>query len=89
MKISDMLFLGQSNAVPLRKLCTMIDIDGRTIRRMVERERRTGVPILPDNTTGYSLADSPEEIKRFVFAMRGRANEILATAAAVEQCIEK
>ena len=85
MKISDYLSPGQQNAVSLRRLTAMVGENPRIVRRMIESERRRGVPILSDNLRGYFLPATENERKRFVQSMRGRAMEILTTAAAVER----
>lgn len=48
------------------------------------KERRSGVPILSDNASGYFLPGNSAERAQFVKSMRNRAAEILRTAAAVE-----
>ena len=83
LKISGLLSRGAENAIPLRDLQAVTGLDGRVIRRMVEEERRAGVELLA-NTHGFYMADSPTEVAAFVKQMRGRAHEILKTAAAVE-----
>ena len=85
MNISDLLSHGKQNAVPLRDLVAMTGLPGRTVRTMIERERRAGVPILADNQSGYYLPGEDNDIPRFVRSMRHRANEILRTASAVER----
>lgn len=85
MQISDFLLCGQSNAIPLRQLQALTNLDGRTIRRLIELERRNGIPILSDNKTGYFLAENEVERDNFVRSMRHRANEIRLTAAAIER----
>ena len=52
-RISDLLDRGQENAVPLRHLTKVMDTDERTVRLMIERERRSGTPICADCSTGY------------------------------------
>lgn len=87
-KIADLLCRGQENAVPLRDLCNMTGFDGRAVRRMIERERRAGVPILSSvgGTTGYFLPANPVEVERFTKSMFSRAREIALTANAVRRC---
>ena len=85
LNISDLLCRGQEHAVTLRDLRSMTGRDGRSIRRDIEIERRNGVPILSDGG-GYYLPATRAEVGLFVCQMRGRAKEILVTAAAVEQC---
>lgn len=91
-KISDLLNRGAANAIPLRQLGRITGLDGRVIRRMVEKERRSGIPICSNTSTGFFLADSFNEVDAFVCQMRSRAREILKTADAVEMsaisCIE-
>lgn len=88
MQISDLLLCGQSNAIPLRQLQALTNLDGRTIRRLIEFERRSGIPILSDNKTGYFLAENEVERDNFVRFMLHRANEIRLTAAAIEKGVE-
>lgn len=87
-KIADLLCRGQDNAVPLRDLCSTTGLDGRTVRRMVEQERRAGTPILSSvgGTTGYFLPRNPAEVERFAKSMFSRAREIALTANAVRRC---
>lgn len=85
MLIADLLLQGQENAIPLRQLKTMTGRRGRDLRKQIERERRRGVPILADCKSGYFLPDGEDEKARCVRSMRGRAKEILITAAAIEK----
>lgn len=82
--IHELLHTGAENGVTLRDLCNLTDQDGRTIRKQIEVERRSGVPILADCKNGYFLPDTEGEKARCVKQMRGRANEILRTAEAIE-----
>ena len=84
-KVSDLLNSGRENAVPLRHLKKLLEVDGRTARLMIERERREGTPICADNATGYYLPSTDEEKAACVRSMRHRAGEIMKTARAIEQ----
>ena len=83
-KVSDFLSHGQENAVPLRHLKTLLGVNGRTVRLMIESERRSGTPICADNLTGYYLPANEDEKAACVRSMRHRAGEILRTAQAIE-----
>ena len=76
--IADLLRPGRENAIPRREL------DGRTVRLMIERERREGRPILADNAAGYYLPATEHKRAARVYSMRHRAVEILETAKAIE-----
>lgn len=84
-KVSELLNRGRENAVPLRHLKKLLEVDERTVRLMIERERRSGTPICADNLTGYYLPANEAEKAAFVRSMRHRAGEIMKTAKAIEQ----
>lgn len=85
LKISELLSTGRENALPLRHLINITERDGRTIRLMIERERRSGVPILSDCKNGYFLAADEMEAQIFARSMRRRAGEIIKTSRAIER----
>lgn len=84
-KVSDLLGRGQENAVSRRHLEKLTGLDGRTVRLMIEQERRSGTPICADNLTGYYLPANPDEKAACVRSMRHRAGEIMKTARAIER----
>ena len=84
-KVSNFLSHGRENAVPLRHLKKLLEVDGRTVRLMIERERRAGIPICADNATGYYLPSTADEKAACVRSMRHRAGEIMKTARAIER----
>lgn len=83
-RISDLLHPGAENAIPRRELMALTGFTDRELRRMIEAERRRGVPILSNCVGGYYLPADDTERKRFVNSMLHRAMEIAAVAAAVE-----
>lgn len=87
LSISEFLGRGQDAAITRRDLERLTGLDGRTIRIVIERERRRGVPILSScnsRKNGYFLASNEMETAQFVQSMRRRAHEIIKTANAVE-----
>lgn len=82
--VVELLSSGQQNATPRRELEKMTGWSGRMVRLMIEKARRSGVPILSDNASGYFLPGNSTERAQFVRSMRNRAAEILKTAQAVE-----
>lgn len=84
-RVADFLLPGQQNAVPLKRLKELLDLDGRTIRLMIRSERLQGTPILADNQTGYYLPGNDRERVRCVRSMRRRAAEIVKAADAIEK----
>ena len=84
-RIADLLPHGAENGVNLHHLEKMTGLDGREVRRQIERERRAGALIISDNQHGYYLTDDPAEAQRFAQSMRRRAGQIIKTARAVEE----
>ena len=84
-KIADLLSYGPENHVPRRHLEKLTGLDGRTVRLMIARARRAGVPILADNATGYYLPATEHERAACVRSMRHRAGEIMKSARAIER----
>lgn len=84
-KISSILLPGQRNSIALKTLEQWTGLDGRTIRRMIEDERRQFIPIVADNHTGYFLAETELEKDLCVRSMRNRSREIAITADCIDQ----
>ena len=78
----DVAGLLKAGPLTLRDLSRLTGLDGRSVRREIERERRAGAPIVSEAGRGYWMG-SPVEVRRFVRSMRRRASEIIRTAEAV------
>lgn len=83
-RVSDYLLPGRENAVPLKRLKELLDLDGRTVRLMIRGERLQGTPILADCVSGYYLPGNGHERAQCVRNMRRRAAEIVRAADAIE-----
>lgn len=84
LRVSDVLCKGRENAQTMKELRKILSGDSRSIRLEIERERRSGCPIVSDCQRGYWLAETKAEIENFVRSMRARAFEIQRTAALVQ-----
>lgn len=82
--IADYLSRGRGNALTRRELERLTNLDGRSVRLLIERERRSGTPILSDCASGYYLPATDDERAACVRSLRHRAREILTTAKALE-----
>ena len=87
--ISRHLLEGRENAIPRRALEMLTGLDGRTVRLMIERERRKEIPILSDCGNGYYLPATEQERVTCVRSLRHRAREIMRTAKAIEGRTDK
>lgn len=84
LRVSDVLCRGKENAQTLRELRQILNGDSRSIRLEIERERRSGCPIVSDCQHGYWIAETRAEIETFARSMRARAFEIQRTASLVQ-----
>ena len=90
--VADVLPIGAENAISARILAGMLGLkDIRAVSRLVERERRSGVPIcaLAGTPGGYFLPSSPGELERYVKALNRRVREIKKTHDAVNESLRK
>lgn len=85
MRISDFIPAGSENAVRRLELVALTGLDERTVRAMIARERKQGIPILSDNQNGYFMPGNEAERSRCVASLRHRAGEISAAADAIER----
>ena len=84
-RVADFLHHGTESAVSRRDLMALTGLPDRDLRRLIEAERRQGIPILSDNARGYFLPGDQAERDRCVRSLRSRAAEIMETAAAIER----
>lgn len=82
-KIADFLLPGQQNAVPLKRLKELLDLDGRVVRLAIRKERLAGAPICEDSRAGYYLAKNTDERDLCARRLRHRAAQIVAVANAI------
>lgn len=80
---------GPENAVTLRHLAALLDMDERSVRAQIASERKRGNIIISDNKHGYFLPSSAEEIRRFSRSMHHRAKEILAVAQMADDALAR
>lgn len=86
--LADLIPVGAGHAISKGELCALLGVDDRTLRHMVQRERKAGVQILSSvERAGYYKPENSEETIRFVKSMRSRAAETLAVADAVENAL--
>ncbi len=85
LRVADFLNVGEAGAIPMRDLKTVLQMDSRTIRLLIEQERRNGIAIVSNNVSGYYLASNKSEKDRFVRSMLHRAAQIAGTAKAAER----
>lgn len=66
---------GSRNSIHSRELQRMFQIDGRNLRRKINRLRQDGVPICSDNT-GYYYAETEKEVRDTVFRLNELSTKI-------------
>lgn len=84
-EIADLLGHGPGNGLRLSDLVRLTGWPGRDVRRIIQAERLRGGPILSDNANGYFLPETEADRAACVRSLRGRAQEILNVADAIER----
>ena len=80
---------GQESAVSSRELEAAFHVDGRKLRRAVNRLRCDGYPIC-SNANGYFYAARQSEIKATIAQLTGRISQIdAAKIGLLKSCEEK
>lgn len=84
-KASEFLSHGRENAVPLRHLKKLLEVDGRTVRLMIQPGAFSWDTDLCRQSDRLLSPSNEAEKTAFVRSMRHRAGEIMRTARAIEQ----
>lgn len=79
---------GFENPMTAQEIMSVLDLsDPRLVTRLIERERRSGLPICASNDCkrpGYYLAESPAELESYTRSLRRRVKAVSGTLAALE-----
>ena len=83
------LLCGHDNPLTCQEIVSALGLpDPRVVTKLIERERRAGVPICASTDSkrpGYYLADSPDELKNYMRSLRHRVKAVSGTLAALER----
>ena len=82
------LLCGSDNPMTAQEIMSVLSLsDPRAVTKIIERERRAGLPICASNDSarpGYFLADSPAELEHYTCSLRHRVKAVSGTLAALE-----
>lgn len=91
--VSSLLQRGAANAISGRSLAAMLQLrDAREVSKLVERERRAGIPIcasVAGDDRGYFLADGPAELERYIKSLDRRLKNVRETREAVQDTLDR
>lgn len=89
-RIWSLLGIGVDNAVSRSALADMLQLSERDIRRLVNRERRAGLPICSSvEHMGYYQPSTLGDIEMVERSMRRRASETVAVADALRRSLDE
>ena len=81
--VSSVLSTGKENAISGTDLVSMLDLHSkRELTKLVERERRSGVPIcasVDNRRPGYYIAEDKREMQLYINSLNRRIREIRIT----------
>lgn len=87
--VYELLSTGPENGISLRDLAAMLQMDERSVRIQISRERKTGRLILSDNQNGYFKPSCAADIRKFVNSMSHRSKEIAAVSRIAEDALAR
>lgn len=89
-RIWPLLGIGADNAVSRSMLASMLGTSERDIRRLVNRERRAGLPICSDTErAGYFRPATLADVERFARSMERRARHTAQVAEAARRYLDE
>lgn len=86
--IKDYIFKGEENAVSLSELCRITGLENRTLRLVIETERRNGT-VICSSVNGYFYPETEQELQAYVHQERARASSIKAGLRAAERLLKE
>lgn len=92
LKIADFLPTGAENAIDGATLAAALGYKHRELTRWIERERRNGAPIcaaVSGENRGYFLAESVDEMRRYILSLNRRIREVQATRDACGETLRQ
>lgn len=84
-QVADLLSRGPENGKSTRELMGLLGVPERTVRKMIQMERLSGIPILSNTLDGYYLPTNNAEVVSCVRSLRHRGQEILRAANAISE----
>ena len=92
-QVADVLPIGAENAISARTLAEVLGLKGiRAVSRLIELERRAGVPICAatgGEGRGYFLPSSPGELEDYLKQLNHRISQIRRTWGACENTLRR
>lgn len=88
MQITDYIRHGKDNAIHLQDLSAELGCSPETIKAEIRKARRDGALIL-SASCGYWLAESPEEMQKYIEMMRRQAISRLFTIKPIKTALNQ
>lgn len=80
---------GRDNPLTCQEIMSALSLsDPRVVTKIIEQERRAGLPICASNDgkrPGYYLAETPGELENYTRSLRHRVKAVSGTLAALEK----
>lgn len=91
--VSSLLMTGEASAIPGKELAATLGLrDAREVSKLVERERRAGIPIcasVSGEDRGYFLASGAAELERYIKSLDRRLKNVRETREAVQDTLNR
>ncbi len=84
--ISDLIRVGEKNAIHLSELVSLTKINSRELRKHIEQLRRSGTAIISNNN-GYFKPSNAAELNKYIAQETRRAKSIFYTLRAAKAAL--
>lgn len=83
-KLSDVIPMGESNAISKKRLSEKVGLDGRTVIECIHKARESGIPVCSSNN-GYYM---PKDINEAIAFIKRQAARVSSGRASLKPVID-
>lgn len=89
-KLAELIPTGRENAIPMKKLAAVLNVNERTIRLLVQRARENGAPICSEweNRGGYYFPADEYEARAYLRQQKARIRSAKAALNGITEYLQ-
>lgn len=89
-KLTELIPTGRNNAIPMRDLATLLNVNERTIRLLVQKAREKGAPICSEwkNRGGYYFPADEYEARAYLRQQKARIRSAKAALNGITEYLQ-
>ena len=90
-KLTELIPTGKANAIPMKILAELLDVNERTLRQLVQKAREQGAPICSEcegSNSGYYMPADPQEAESYFKQQHSRIKSARAALNGVTEYLQ-